>query len=641
MDPSEMMETEWLAEGRTRSLLGNGQIGAMLPQEQYESVIQEISVPPTPRQGSKVSVGEDGSKQGKSKTTGQFAAGSFRSGSIGSMSGVGSKFGTSRNPSKQFAEPFQLSQEKETKHWKVALLGALEPPVLPTAALQRATAAELSEFAMSQVNQMYAHMERTMARERARHACDMGRVMRKVDNDLKGTFNAVRETFVSLTSRVNELMQEVEDGKGLIASIQEKFDFAKNSAMISVQYVEELESVLDGQVPNISQAMRKLSEELTVARNSLNELTREKVENEEESSAEIERLRVMVKELYDKLNEKEQAGLPGCMELPLLPEMSSTWTRRASSRTPSHASTAQVSSSASEQPVEGSLESPSPSSPPAGRDVVGVMIARSDATRAVSRSKNVRLPGRLSEPSQTSRTLSRNHPLRKRAEMESVIANLKERLHASEQRVARQHRLVFDLSPSMQVLREIFGDLRQNWRLKLPEIPDKNRNRTSEEIKADRKMAAEAPDLLDRIVNYFVTAFPKIGNFSELLEALREEAEKPAPSLDGLVDKFHPAGSGSADETTDKDDGEENESPGGRQGSHNVAFASPINSFKEPMEGESDTFQPTPLFSAGLGSGLGSFKPTSLIPLAGQRRNAMAAGGLPLLSETAMNLSAR
>merc|ERR1719456_1451962 len=104
--------------------------------------------------------------------------------------------------------------------------------------------------------------------------------MRKVDKDLKDTFRAVRETFLSLTNQVQELLREVDAGKKSIASIQDKFDAAKASAAVRAQYVEELEAVLDGQVPNISEAMRKLSEDLTNARMTTEKLSREAAEKE-------------------------------------------------------------------------------------------------------------------------------------------------------------------------------------------------------------------------------------------------------------------------------------------------------------------------------------------------------------------------
>merc|ERR1719456_1985319 len=104
--------------------------------------------------------------------------------------------------------------------------------------------------------------------------------MRKVDKDLKDTFRSVRETFLSLTNQVQELLREVDAGKKSIAIIQDKFDAAKTSAAIRAQYVEELEAVLDGQVPNISEAMRKLSEDLTSARMSVEKTNKEATEKE-------------------------------------------------------------------------------------------------------------------------------------------------------------------------------------------------------------------------------------------------------------------------------------------------------------------------------------------------------------------------
>merc|ERR1719506_370265 len=148
---------------------------------------------------------------------------------------------------------------------------------------------------------MYAYMEQAMARERARHSSDVHMLMRKVDKDLKDTFRSVRETFVSLTQQVQELLREVEAGKKSIASIQDKFDAAKASAAIRAQYVEELEAVLDGQVPNISDAMRKLSEELTMARITNEKTLKECAEKEEAMTAERAQLRSVIRGLEERL----------------------------------------------------------------------------------------------------------------------------------------------------------------------------------------------------------------------------------------------------------------------------------------------------------------------------------------------------
>jgi len=79
--------------------------------------------------------------------------------------------------------------------------------------LDRGSAMEFSNFAMSQLNQMYAYMEQAMSRERARHSSDVHLLMKKVDKDLKETFRAVRDSFVSLTKQVQGLLREVEAGK--------------------------------------------------------------------------------------------------------------------------------------------------------------------------------------------------------------------------------------------------------------------------------------------------------------------------------------------------------------------------------------------------------------------------------------------
>jgi len=399
--------------------------------------------------------------------------------------------------------------------------------IQPPHALEVAKAEQFTNHAMTQLNQMYAYMERAMTRERARHSSDLHMLMRKVDRDLKDTFGTVRETFMSLTLQVQELLREVDAGKKSIARIKKQFDAATTSAAIRAQYVEELEAVLDGQVPNISEAMRKLSEEVTSAKIHVEKVNLEAAEKDRVMAAERVEMRAAVRALEERLNEKEVMGFAGATELPLLPEMAATWTIRQSRP----------------QTTDGAPSDGAPSDDGAvvpGPDVLGTTMARSDATRAVTRMKCVKPQG--ARPATTPAAPARGSKFCRRlthgeqAQVEQKIAATKQRAQAAEERVRKQHRIFLEAAPSLQLLREIFSELRTNWRLKFEEAQGDFKD--IETLRAEAAMTAKAPDLLDKIVQLFVEAFPQLGQFSNVLEALCEEATKRCPRLSCVVDNL-------------------------------------------------------------------------------------------------------
>jgi len=401
--------------------------------------------------------------------------------------------------------------------------------------VEPSTATDFANYAMSQLNQMYAFVEQAMSRERTRHSSDVQLLMRKVDKDLRQTFRGVRQTFASLTKQVQQLLREVDAGKRSIAAIQDKFDAAKSSAAIRAQYVEELEAVLDGQVPNISEAMRKLSEELTMARITNEKTLKECAEKEQAMTAERAQLRSVIRGLEERLNENDVGGPKGVTELPLLPEMTATWTLRqqrphtsdASSFSPEQSQSLLHESSAATFDGDGSM----------GIDVLGNVVARSDATRGVTRMKSVRPLG--ARPATTPNTaLGRQcsgHMTR--AQQDALLAKVnhfQKRALEMEDRVARQHKIFVDIGPSLQLLRDIFNELRVNWRLKIG-MPDNQKD--VETMRKELAQTAKAPELLDSITQLFVSAFPQLGSFSEVLEELCEEVTKDTPELRNIAYK--------------------------------------------------------------------------------------------------------
>lgn len=362
--------------------------------------------------------------------------------------------------------------------------------------------ASLKNYVVTQLNQMYAYMEQAMTRERARHSSDVKLMLRKVDKDLKDTFRAVRETFVSLTDQVQQLLEEVETGKKMMKDVQAKFEVASRAAQVRAQYVEELEAVLDGQVPNISQAMRKLTEELTISRQAVEQAKKDAEATAQAVLQEKTMLEDTIRSLEERLNQADNpAGeMKGAVELPIMQEMAATWTRRVESNSPDAASPLHV-------------------------DIVGSTLAKCDATRAVMRTKRVRpLRTRSTAAPLGGKGRFSNHRPRISAESED-IADMKRRTKEAEQRVVRQQQLILQATPSLQLVRDIFSELRLNWRLPMgaqAEIYGSSK---------DLKQSAKAPDILDRIVQLFLGAFQNLGKFSEILDMMCEEATRPVAQL--------------------------------------------------------------------------------------------------------------
>merc|ERR1719453_1054616 len=116
---------------------------------------------------------------------------------------------------------------------------------------------ELSESMVSSLNQMYAFMQHAMDRERAKHSSDVSMMVRKIEKDLKGTFDSVHETFRTLTEQILLLAREVEQGRTQLQTIQEQHNVEREAALTREQYVSELEAVLEGQQPGLCDALLK------------------------------------------------------------------------------------------------------------------------------------------------------------------------------------------------------------------------------------------------------------------------------------------------------------------------------------------------------------------------------------------------
>jgi hypothetical protein len=354
---------------------------------------------------------------------------------------------------------------------------------------------DLRSYVVAQLNQMYAYMEQAMMRERVRHSSDTKLMLGKVNKDLKDTFHAVRDTFVSLTDQVHHLLEEVETGKKMMRDVQAKFEIATRAAQVRAQYVEELEAVLDGQVPNISQAMKKLTEELTMARHTIEKAKLDAEATEKAVLKEKAALQGTIRSLEERLNSVDNPSadkMKGSVDLPIMQEMAATWTRRLESNSPDAISPPRV-------------------------DIIGSALAKCDATRGVMRKKSVRPPRvRSSEDGKSAKWKW----FCRREELDA-ITDIKRRAKEAEQRVARQLKLIRQASASLQLLRDIFSELRLNWRFPMD----------NDSSAKDAQLSSKAPEILDRIVHLFLGSFQNLGKFPEILDKLCEEAKRPVSRL--------------------------------------------------------------------------------------------------------------
>merc|ERR1719253_765352 len=108
------------------------------------------------------------------------------------------------------------------------------------------------------------------------------------------------------------------------------------------------------------------------------------------------------------------------------------------------------------------------------------------------------------------------------------VEELKKSSKDNEVRVAKQHILFLEAAPSLQLLRDIFAELRENWRLQVQDemsrqvteavdpnesrqlstvTPNESRQVSKEELVQNHK----APELLDKITHLFIEAFPNLG----------------------------------------------------------------------------------------------------------------------------------
>lgn len=362
---------------------------------------------------------------------------------------------------------------------------------------------EISESMMGKLNNVLVFLQQTVSRERGKHSSDISMMMRKVDKDLKDTFLNVRETFAGLTAQLTQLVKEVENGRKQVRTIQAKYAAAKEAAEAQAQYVVELEAVLDSQGSGLSDVLKQLSEKYSSTQQSLSKTTEEGKKKVAALTAENKDLKLRLRRFED-----EEKELKANKEPVSLPEMTASWTRHMtpSTRAPSAVSSPRAPMSARSRPGSRQWRS----SFGQASTVVSSMMAHCDAKRSAPRTKHVQ--------AQEPRACSPMTPTFK-ARDDELLLQMRTRAEVAEGRCKKQHRLMTFASRALLLLREIFLELRQSRCLTALDEPKASKSSS----------VLEASTVVERIAQLFAGAIPQLGNLSEVLSALSEEASKPPP----------------------------------------------------------------------------------------------------------------
>jgi len=343
---------------------------------------------------------------------------------------------------------------------------------------------ELSESMVDQLNKMYSFFQQVMTHERNRHSSEISLLMRKVDKDLKETFRSVKETFKTLTEQVTMLAREVDKGRKHVKSLTDKYAQAKKLAQTRGQYVSELEAVVDSHGPKVSEELKRLTEGQAELREELQKTEARYKAREKQLQEENKALKATL-----ATHESEQKELKKAVPPPMLPEMSSSWRYKQDSSSGGH-----------------QVRSPETSrSAPGGFD---------QAARAVPRSKNMKglTPGSPQKSPKYAK--SPLHP----EQNHQLMIEMKQKLNSAEMRNERQQKLTAFSSASLILLKEIFSELNTSGQLKAAAS-----KKSGEDKVKETELSKKPSETLDAIVQMFYAAIPKLGNLSELFNALNEE----------------------------------------------------------------------------------------------------------------------
>lgn len=335
-------------------------------------------------------------------------------------------------------------------------------------------------------------------------------MLRKVDRDLTETFTSVRDTFTTLTDQVIMLAKQVDTGRKKLQTLTDRYVAAKAVAETKRTYINEIEAALSGQGPALVGQLKTNVEENCKLKEELRVL-KEKTEAKEKTLQEqIAQLKAEVKRL--ELEASRENCPEGSEGPPPLPEMAPSWSLH----------TDLDHSKENEFP---SLNATWPSSPSQDRSLDEASVSSSRIGRAVARSRLVR-PPKTSQAARAAayeaaraQTEEQVRRFRRRAELAEKVAI------EAEERAARQHRLIHFSSTAMMLLKDIFTEMRSSAFLKVGDTSQVKSAANPASVDA----AVKPAEVVEKIAGLFLSAVPKLGNFSEVLAAIGQEAASFQP----------------------------------------------------------------------------------------------------------------
>merc|ERR1719502_2649149 len=126
-------------------------------------------------------------------------------------------------------------------------------------------------------------------------------------------------------------------------------------------------------------------------------------------------------------------------------------------------------------------------------------------------------------------------------------------MEVAEEKVARQNEILILSAPALNLVRDIFAELRQKWRLRLHE---ETGFKDLETMRAEMQQAQKAPEILDGITHLFVDRFSELASFSEVAEAWAAaiEAAKNGFELEEELEDVEEDGEEGIDERSSRGD---------------------------------------------------------------------------------------
>lgn len=217
---------------------------------------------------------------------------------------------------------------------------------------------DVSKNVLSHLTHMFQHMKSSMEIEKNRHSSDVVLILRKVEADLRATFQNVRETFWSLTEQIAQLSKEVESRRKQVKDIYSLHAKAKDAMEAQAQYVLELEAVLGTQGEGFSDRLKQLSAEAAMANKEAEKTKAYFREREHAYQKQVAYLKAELSKYTEAESYAARGGGP-----PPLPEMPASWTILS--------------------PFKSSEES---------QDIAGAVMVHCDANRSVPRSRQSQRP---------------------------------------------------------------------------------------------------------------------------------------------------------------------------------------------------------------------------------------------------------